>query len=174
MRLFLAINFPETVKDRLFSAACALREMAGSGSITRRENFHLTLVFLGEIPPDRVPAIQSAMHSASGFSLTAASIGRFRRPQGDLYWAGVMPNPELQKLRAMLCKALRASGFPIESRAFRPHLTLGRGMRLTDAAFSACADLLPPMEIPVSSYSLMCSERRNGIPTYTELHRQLL
>ena len=49
MRLFLAILFEEPVKDRLREAMELIRRSTRTSRLTRRENLHLTLVFLGEL-----------------------------------------------------------------------------------------------------------------------------
>ena len=49
MRLFLAINFPEGVKNALSSGMTALARRGVRANWSRRENLHLTLEFLGEV-----------------------------------------------------------------------------------------------------------------------------
>ena len=49
MRLFVAIAFPETVKDGLEAGIRALRKQGVRASWSQRENLHLTLEFLGEL-----------------------------------------------------------------------------------------------------------------------------
>ena len=46
MRLFLAINFPEGVKNALSSGMTALARRGVRANWSRRENLHLTLEFL--------------------------------------------------------------------------------------------------------------------------------
>ena len=46
MRLFLAIELSDAVKNQLCAAMDTLRANARSGNFTRRENLHLTLAFL--------------------------------------------------------------------------------------------------------------------------------
>ena len=53
MRLFLGLPFEEGAKDRFAQAQGELKKLAEKGNFTTRENFHLTLVFLGEVEPDR-------------------------------------------------------------------------------------------------------------------------
>jgi len=47
MRLFIAINFNEKIKDRLCEMQGQLKAQTYAGNFSRRENLHLTLVFLG-------------------------------------------------------------------------------------------------------------------------------
>ena len=66
MRLFIAINFGENELDSFEAARDRLRERAGRGNYSRRENLHLTLAFLGEQPQARLPDARAAMLAASG------------------------------------------------------------------------------------------------------------
>ncbi|MCI8496945.1 MAG: RNA 2',3'-cyclic phosphodiesterase [Clostridiales bacterium] len=173
MRLFLAVNFDGALKDALFHTAQALKEQAAGGNFTRRENFHLTLAFLGEQPDSRVPAVRRAMEATpfSPFDLRFQRLGWFRRSGGDLYWLGAKDCPALMKMQKRLCAELRREGFELETRPFRPHLTLGREVRLPKrfdhAAFEAG---LPDLDAHVEKISLMKSERIRGVLTYTELY----
>jgi 2'-5' RNA ligase len=94
--------------------------------------WHLTLLFLGTVPADRVPSLVAAaapaVDAAPPMTLRLAGAGRFgsaRRPQ--VFWAGldgdVRPVTELARRLAHAARALR---LPVEDRPFRAHLTVGR------------------------------------------------
>ena len=168
MRLFIAILLDEAVKDGLCQVRDRLQAAALFGRMTRRENLHLTLAFLGETPAGHIPAIRRAMEAAVGpaFDLEFRGVGRFRRSGGDIWWMGADLPPALQTLFGQLDANLRAGGFPLEERAFRPHLTLGREVRLPPD-FDA-AVLAPPVLVQhVAGIHLMESERVRGVLTYT-------
>lgn len=170
MRLFIAIGFPGEIQDGLFGCVRRLREASARGSFTRRENLHLTLVFIGEMADDT--PVRRAMEAvkAPPFELELGGFGRFRRPGGDIYWLGVVPSPALAAVQSSLCASLRARGFASEDRPFTPHLTLGRQVILRPgfdrAAFEAA---VPPMRMTVEKLSLMRSDRPGGVLTYTEI-----
>jgi 2'-5' RNA ligase len=96
------------------------------------ERWHLTLLFLGRVPEDDVPALVEAAAPAVAatppLSLRLAGGGRFgsvRRPQ--VAWAGLDGDVEpLVQLAKRLATAARRLRLPVEDRPFRPHLTLGR------------------------------------------------
>lgn len=96
------------------------------------ENIHLTLKFLGEVPPAREGAVREAMaEAASGvspFTLRAGGCGAFpgeRNPR--VLWVGLRAGaPEAAALASRLEGACAARGFPREGRPFKTHLTLGR------------------------------------------------
>ena len=169
MRLFVAILLEQPVREAL---ACAMSRLPlERGRLTPRENLHLTLAFLGET--SRLPAAREALGRVefSPFRLTLEGMGRFRRGGGDLIWAGAAPCPPLLDLQRALSGALTAAGFSLESRPFRPHLTLAREAVLSPGA--GLEGLLPPADQQVDRISQMRSERGNGRMIYTPLaHRE--
>ena len=169
MRLFIAILLDEPCKSLLGMAQDCLRGGAVQGNFTRRENLHLTLAFLGET--GRVDAVRAAMaeiHSPA-FPLTLRGVGKFPRQGGDVWWMGVSENPPLETLYRQLSEALRRRGFQLESRPFRPHLTLAREVLLTPGFDLSALRNLPSRTMRVEGISLMKSERLAGRLTYTEL-----
>ncbi len=173
MRLFIAINFNEEIKDHLTSAIRELKKASSGGNFTHRENLHLTLVFLGELNPDKVGEIKSAMNRVSGepFRLSFSGFGRFKRRGGDIHWAGVEKNHELIAIQKQLTLELETSGFAPEDREYSPHMTLGREVRLSDPSADIYGELAAEhKEMKVTRISLMKSERVNGKLTYTEIY----
>lgn len=175
MRLFLALLFPQEIVDRLDDAAARLRAASVRGTFTRRENLHLTLAFLGET--DRAGAVKRAMDrvAAAPFPLELRGMGKFRRDGGDICWVGVGESEPLAALSASIWTELAKEGFAPETRAFRPHLTLGRGVVLP-GGFDAAgfSDSLGSMRMEMRSFSLMKSERLSGRLIYTALYTRAL
>lgn len=173
MRLFIAINFNEEIKDYLTSAIQELKKASSGGNFTHRENLHLTLVFLGELNPDKVEKIKSAMNRVGGrpFRLSFSGFGRFKRRGGDIHWAGVEKSQELTAIQKQLEFELEASDFALEDREYSPHMTLGREVRLSDPSADIYGGLASEIkEMTVKRISLMKSERINGKLTYTEIY----
>ena len=172
MRLFIAVNFNESIKINLSDIMERLKPYAVQGNFTPTENLHLTLVFLGEVEPDRVDKITMAMEEVvtKSFLLKFSGFGHFRRDGGDIYWIGVEKNETLQDMQSQLTKLLIRAGFSIEERKFKPHLTIGRRIifnnSFNEKEFSRT---LPEMSMEVNHISLMKSERINGRLTYTEI-----
>lgn len=177
MRLFLAITLPGPWKRALADAAGLLRDNSRRGTFTRRENFHLTLAFLGELPDPAPVCAAMAQVSGEPFSLRLGAPGRFPGKDGDIWWAGLEPSPELDALHSALCASLEGMGLPggETDRPFRPHLTLGRRVVLREGFDPRrLEEALPPLELTVASFALMRSTRPAGILTYTPLCRRLL
>ncbi len=171
MRLFIAIEFPEPVKAELEQSAAILKENCDSGNFSRRENYHLTLAFLGEIAPARVNAIEDAMRvcAAPPIPIRIGAFGTFSR-DGDLIFRRVEASKDLFALQKDLADALRARGFSPEDRAFKPHLTMAREVR-RDATIplSALSAQVPPLSLEATAMSLMRSDRVAGKLVYTRV-----
>ncbi|OUR78797.1 2'-5' RNA ligase [Alphaproteobacteria bacterium 46_93_T64] len=125
MRLFVAIDLPEDIKQQMG----ALHFGVPDAKWSKPENAHLTLAFLGEISmPDMGDAgIALGRIKAPVFDLQIEGIGVFgndRRPR--VLWAGFSSNPQLQHLQQKITQALSASGISLEDRRFKPHITLAR------------------------------------------------
>ncbi|OYT74157.1 MAG: RNA 2',3'-cyclic phosphodiesterase, partial [Armatimonadetes bacterium JP3_11] len=67
MRLFIAALIPDTVRVALARAQGALQQAASDRALrwVAPENYHITLLFLGEQPVERVPTIVQAIESAA-------------------------------------------------------------------------------------------------------------
>lgn len=161
MRLFVAVNFTPEFKKELLDAAAGLRKFCLDGNFTRPENLHLTLAFIGETRNISGAASAVAACSARPFDLAVGSFGQFR----DLLWAGIDENPALKALAESIQAELRKRGFAIESRPFKPHITLARRVSLSSPL---CAKM-PKASMTVRRVSLMESDRINGILTYSEI-----
>ena len=96
LQLFIAVTIPEEVKAKIAAAQAELRRVLPERVVRwiRREQFHLTLKFLGDVDAARVGALGEAIRAACrGFSplaLRAERVGFFpdlRYPR--VAWVGV-------------------------------------------------------------------------------------
>lgn len=175
MRLFFAICFAQTSVADFYRLTLHLRGEALSGSFTRRENLHLTLAFLGET--QNLQGAQRALSALESppFTLHFEGLGSFRRDGGDLYWLGARQCEQLTALHRQLATLLRAEGFRLEQRPFRPHLTLGRRVVLPPTFDRAVfSQRISPTRAEVRSVTLMQSSRVDGRLIYTPLNEKLL
>jgi 2'-5' RNA ligase len=132
MRLFIAIELPEEIKQGLAKAQEQLKGGGAGASWTRPEGIHLTLKFLGEVPEPKAPEIMSALTAAvrgtGVFRIEVSGAGAFpnaRNPR--VLWIGVTGDIEkLAALQASVEGAMMKLGFEPEARKFSPHLTLAR------------------------------------------------
>ena len=152
MRLFIGLNLPKKERQRIHRAARTLRDEDLPVRWVDLDHFHVTLKFLGEVRADRVPQIEEAMSKVAGatpvLSLDLGGFGAFptiRRPQ--VIWLGIGASPELRCLKQDLEWALGDCGFEAGTRAFHPHITLGRADDRGGAgAFRGLDDLVAALE----------------------------
>ena len=131
MRLFVALNLTKKERDRIYRASKVLRECDLPVRWVDAEHYHVTLKFLGEVPEDRMEGVQDALDKVAStttqLDLAVEGFGAFptiRRPQ--VIWVGIEPSPALRCLKQDVEWALMSCGFERETRAFHPHLTIGR------------------------------------------------
>ncbi|MDX1646722.1 MAG: RNA 2',3'-cyclic phosphodiesterase [Longimicrobiales bacterium] len=134
MRLFIGLKLPKKQKIRIHRAARPLRDDGLPVRWVDPGNLHVTLKFLGQVRRDLIPQIAEIMSrvasSTKAFSTQIGGFGAFptvRRPR--VIWVGVTATPELRCLKQDLEWALGDLGFDVETRAFHPHVTLGRARR---------------------------------------------
>lgn len=175
MRLFIAIGFSEKNRQLLYEMTQKLRSRAVLGNTTKKENLHLTLVFIGEVPNSvykKTCAVMDVMRS-DAFELTFDRFGRFSQQDGALYWLGAQKNPALLSLQNELVQALKKNQIPVDEKSFKPHITLGRRMEMEEEfSETAFEQEIVPVKQYVNSISLMKSERVNGKLVYTEVYRK--
>lgn len=162
MRLFIAVHFSKEIKSALLAVIDALRTQAVSGNFTRPENLHLTLAFIGE--SENISAIRSVIDRCAvpAFELAISGTGTF----GNLFWVGIEINAKLKALAENIQNELRKSGFQIEERVFKPHITLARQL-VTQSPVSVN---VRRAVMTVGRVLLMKSERINGRLVYTEVY----
>lgn len=164
MRLFVAINLPDDVREAIVRAAEPLRRLALPVKWVDGAGIHLTLKFLGEVHADREAAVRAALEAACApaqpFQLPIEGFGAFPSPErARVVWVGCAAVPPLELLQHGLETAFAPLGFAIEGRPFRPHLTLGRAKRAARAGVRGLAETLDRLvfaaDVPVESVELM-------------------
>ena len=122
MRLFVAIQLNEEMKDALIDLQNQMNEEGVRGNYTPEENLHLTLAFIGEYPDSEEVLDAMQTLTFTSFPLTLNGFGNF----GNLWWAGLENSPALQAVVRRLRRALAEHEIPFDKKSFRPHITLLR------------------------------------------------
>ncbi|NLM20294.1 MAG: RNA 2',3'-cyclic phosphodiesterase [Peptococcaceae bacterium] len=177
MRLFIAINFDGQIKSSIDNIIKNIEKYANQGRFVKKEHLHLTLEFLGEISEERVEDITSAMEvlNSAPFTLFLSSIGFFKGRDGHIYWFGITENNDLMNMQEKLHNLLLERGFKLENRKYKPHITIGRKVRLVNTFdLGELEESIKEIQIPVNSIELMKSERIDGKLVYTELFSKSL
>ena len=135
LRTFIACCLPARLTDQLAGVQDCLRNLRLPLRWVRPDNIHLTLKFLGDLPPDLLPAVERAMTVAAGcqvpFELRGAGLGYFPGPKrARVVWIGLQGDTlnlgNLQTTLADELTGLDPDRFPQTRRSFRGHLTVGR------------------------------------------------
>jgi len=183
MRLFVAVNLPAEIRDRLAAVQDRLRRAQADVSWVRAENLHITLKFLGETEEKRLDRIRDVLaevaRAYAPFSLQVTGAGSFGGRVPRVVWAGVSEGADLlTRLAWQVESALSRVGFPKEKRSLTAHLTLGRvrSPRNVEALLMALREFQTDSfgTAMVRQFDLMRSELRPSGSVYTMLEGFIL
>lgn len=153
MRTFIAIELEPAVRRPLLKLLSedlpAARDVRWCGE----NQLHVTLKFLGDVSDTQLPKVCDAVAAASAqiepFPLRVKGLGVFPAPRNPrVLWCGI-EDPTQSCRRWVECAdpLLTELGFKPETRAFTPHITLGRSRSSQGAAvLRSVLDTLPPPE----------------------------
>ncbi|HEX3483804.1 MAG TPA: RNA 2',3'-cyclic phosphodiesterase [Micropepsaceae bacterium] len=167
IRLFVALELPETLRDRL----AALEGGVPGARWATGEQFHLTLRFVGEVDENVAHDIDDALAGirAPRFTLELAGVGEFGGKKPRALWAGVRANDALLHLQKKIETALQRIGLPAEERKFSPHVTLARmrgSPREKVVQFLTHNSLFASGPFPVDRFVLFSSHLGSGGSVY--------
>jgi len=183
LRAFIAIELPTAITEVLVQAERALQTQCRAGvKWVPAQNMHLTLKFLGDVTLSQMPEVVAAVeHEAMAthpLHLAVATFGAFPNPsQPRVIWAGLAGDIEdLSSLAGRIDVRLRQMGFPLDTRPFAPHLTIGRvrqevpvvDRRALGYAVAALP-VAPGLEFLADSVHVVKSELRPEGAEYTRL-----
>jgi 2'-5' RNA ligase len=126
-RLFIAIELPTDIKDRLL----ALKTDIPTARWLKAQQMHLTMRFIGEVSDKQTNEITSALQKieSAAFDMSLNGVGRFpaqKKRSTRILWVGVDAGPQLENLHGKIEMALDEIGFPPDKKRFNPHITLAR------------------------------------------------
>lgn len=172
LRLFTGLALPILLRQRL--------ALLGDGGIpgarwTERENFHLTLTFIGEVNEAEAEDIDAALETirAPRFPLRLQGTGSFSaRNDPKVLWAGVADSPALRRLKEKIDRALQRAGIAFEKRKYTPHVTLARLKNADEgkiAEFMQQHNLFTTEEFDVDEFLLFRSHQTKHGSAYEAL-----
>lgn len=165
IRLFVGLELPEDMRQRL-TFLCG--GVPGARWVDR-ENFHLTVRFIGEVDEGRFEDVDMALAriQAPAFDLILEGISTFEKARTPhTLWVGVRRSEALNALHAKIDRALVTMGFEPDGRKYSPHVTLARLKEAAPArlgAFVSANALFRGGPVRIDSFVLFSSFlSRNG------------
>ena len=176
MRVFVALELPQKTKDNLERSQNQFAELSSGGNFVKKDNFHITLHFLGNVLPSDLIYIQSAMDQVSDLPAPELAVTQFVMMRAsDIVCAKLRQSAELTELHDRLGEKLEANGFEVEHRAFRAHVTLIRKRSFT-LPFSEVTKNVKVYNMPFYTTNLVLYESvfgEQGV-SYRELYKVTL
>jgi RNA 2',3'-cyclic 3'-phosphodiesterase len=127
MRLFVALDIDESIREKIMRFMDGVREFAPDVRWVKPESLHVTLKFIGEwSDPEQIKQSLSKFFSSS-FDMTFHGYGFFPTPKSArVFWIGIESAPQIASLAKSIDETFVPLGIEKETHAFSPHLTLAR------------------------------------------------
>ena len=164
LRLFFAA-VPDVASGNDIAAAGAALAIGSAARLVPRNNHHMTLAFIGEVPAiqlERVRAVGAAQRGAP-FSVQFDAYEYWPKPEVIVAAARSVP-AAMQTLWQRLHGDLAECGWALTPKRLRPHVTLAKNV-----AQDPVLPLLAAFEWPVREFSLMRSDLGPTEAAYTEV-----
>jgi RNA 2',3'-cyclic 3'-phosphodiesterase len=126
MRLFVALDISVSVRENLAAIRKNFSSIDSQIRWVPAENLHVTLKFIGSVPPEKLQPIIEALgrvRVSKSVKLTFSGTGGSR---AGVYWVAIQGCAALEALAAEIDQCLQPLGIPKENRPFHPHVTVAR------------------------------------------------
>uniref|UniRef100_A0A7V2ZKD2 RNA 2',3'-cyclic phosphodiesterase n=1 Tax=Ignavibacterium album TaxID=591197 RepID=A0A7V2ZKD2_9BACT len=175
-RIFVALNIPDEVKEKLFEVAYSLHPDKNL-KWESKDKIHLTLKFVGDIDDEKLPDIIKDLEFLQEYKIQKLQLTgfgfffRFKEPK--ILWAGLKFSDELKLIAQRLDDYFTKFGIEKESRDFKPHLTLMRIKNNPGESFinKFKNSKFEPIDFQCTSISLIKSELKPSGSVYTEIKK---
>lgn len=181
VRVFFAIGLSDSIKKQLNHYIDSLKKISKSRYVrwTRPENLHITLQFLAEVRGEDIDGMINAVTKALSASvppleITLRTLHWYPDPHRPRVLAlDVVPQAELAKLSEIIGNAIKTTGYQIEERPFRAHMTIGRIKTDKIQALNFLSEVAPPDigSINIDEVVLFKSEPQPDGSRYVPLYR---
>lgn len=161
-RLFIAVELNEMLQERIALRRPDLRDLRWIAP----ERLHLTLAFIGSLPEPQMQRLDEALDRIRfrPFELELNRLGVFSQ---RTLWLGCEPNQDLDQLHQAIQTTLQALAVKVDSRPYRPHITIAYSRAPLTEHLIAQLDneLIPePMSMQVDQFVLKNSILSNDGP----------
>ena len=171
MRTFIALELPQDFCDDTASLARDLSKTI-QGRFMKRETYHLTLAFLGDINETTatkvIEILDTIQPQISAIRLNATGLGKFGKPRDATLHLQIQATESLIQLAELLRKELKANGISFDEKKFRPHITLARRAQIPKGKLPELAFPTPALATTVTFFkSTLTPEGAQYKPLYS-------
>ncbi|WML40885.1 RNA 2',3'-cyclic phosphodiesterase [Neobacillus sp. OS1-2] len=128
---FFAVRIPKETKRIMKDHMEELKETFPFSRWVHHQDLHITLAFLGAADPKRLTAaeknVKQTLKEGKSIPLKMNKLGIFGQEDSPrIFWVDTEESTELKAIRNKVFSACERAGFQLETRPFRPHITLAR------------------------------------------------
>lgn len=128
---FFAVKLPDETKEKLKEYMDCVSLKLPFSRWVHHEDYHITLAFLGSAPEEQLQKasglIADSIRNEKTFPLYISRLGVFGKQETPrIFWCGTQQDKHLQDLRLKVYSACQEAGFKLETRPFKPHITMAR------------------------------------------------
>jgi 2'-5' RNA ligase len=131
VRTFIAIDLPAEITRKIADTRKVLAGSDAQLTFVSPDKMHITLKFIGEIPPTVVAAVQDLLPGLSfkPFEMHVQGISGNNPRRPRVIWAVGHDGGASASMNRIIEEALARLGIRQENRAFTPHITIARVKR---------------------------------------------
>lgn len=180
MRTFISLEIPPEIKKEVSKIQQRLKQLNIKGRWVKEKNLHLTLVFLGEIEPQKIKKVEKILEKiipeTTSFQLSFEKVDCFPSPFRPkiIYLYLKDETSALKKLTEKIRQELKEEKVWFDKKSFVPHLTLGRlqGRRNLKKVVQNLKP--PPIAFKAKKVHLVKSALTPRGPIYKNLQTEIL
>ncbi|MCK5130079.1 MAG: RNA 2',3'-cyclic phosphodiesterase [Clostridiales bacterium] len=174
MRLFIALTIPPHIKNVLYKASEQIQNTINNGNFTSLHNYHITLVFIGELSKSIIPTIEAIIKDISQqfppIFLKSTYVDCFEKKNKKILYFGIDGALNiLQKLNQLISERLIEKTFCEKQDVFIPHITFARSVKCDNIN-----RIKKVVDFFSSEIALMHSTRINNKLVYIPIYSSLL
>ncbi len=177
MRLFVAVDVSDDLREKIYELCRIVGKFKGVKPV-EKENLHITLMFLGEVPDRRVEIVKEMLRDVrmEPFDLHLRGIGFFpSMGQMRVIWVGIDEGKEeISRLAESVGASMKKLGFK-RDKEFVAHATIARVKKVTASEKAKIAKALEPYMdedfgwMKVEDFRLKKSTLTSSGPIYEDL-----
>lgn len=172
MRLFIGIELSDFIKKNLTQEVKLFKTPSKGWELSH--DYHITLLFIGKVEPNRLPEICEKMQQIKlpAFFLETTGYQFFNR---RILYLGIKQSPSLELLRYQIT-SLFSSWATLETKDFIPHVTIKRWQRYEFKVLKSNLDRIQfkPHSIEVDHLALFESKKDENNYKYHVIYRSQL